>query len=70
MRNVSTLLVPLLLLATSFPTHPEANGLDLEYIVTIANPASHRVQIRMVCESVPEAGLVLETSEFRGRFIV
>ena len=68
MRHISTL-IPFLLLATILPVPNEVNGLDLEYTVTINDPASHRLQVRMVCESAPEDDLVLETSEFRGRFI-
>jgi len=68
-RNLSVLLVPLLVLATALPMSDDLSGLNLEYTVTINDPTSHRVQIGIVCRNVPEDNLVLETSEFRGRFI-
>lgn len=69
MKKALVFLTACLALNTTSIVPTRTDGLDLEYTVTISDPASHSLHVRIVVNNVAEDEFVLETSEFRGRFI-
>jgi predicted metalloprotease with PDZ domain len=53
------------------PVQVSANaGVDLEYLVTISAPVFHKAHIRIKISGIESPFFILETSEFRGRYIL